>query len=509
MSSMDNLDLVDNQIIPVCSLIYFDSIFDVILGKKANQLDFKYVIKSSKLSSLKSQNIISSLVKLYHLNNDEVPESNENKAFSYYCPKYEINKELSLDSYSDMITVSRKFKVFTFLNSNERYIRVWGGELQHFFMILVPIDCKGKNTKDAGVIVIVHQVEEDYECVILSNMRSHLTILIENLIKNDEIQVKPQKNKIVERNIEDFLKSYIRTCKLSGSCYDEQIATKILDKKVTSRSSTKSLGSSQVLNYKYMDLNTFNKYIPFTESEFSSVERLTPNKLLEKDQLNQTNFYKTYMELCRRVELKWENTKKAYIDNSLLVRYAVGFNGNTERAWDFLQSLVEFKEDYLQNKLGYSLPFLKEEVKKNLISNIGSDIYGRPILLIKAKYFNPKQMEKEHLVDLLVLVLEETLKKLPKNIDKVLLMADLTGVNSSNSSLPHMKLIQEIMNKYYVERMANMIIINKGLFFTFIWKIIKSFLPERVINKIIIIDESKKPMLKHILGDLYNQLHIK
>ena len=272
--------------------------------------------------------------------------------------------------------------------------------------------------------------------------------------------------------------------------------------------STKS--TNKVINYSFIDLNKISQSIPFSDTEFSLVEKNTPQSLIDKDKINKTSFYKTYLELLKRTNEKYNNSK-SFIDKYFLVRYAVGFSGNTERAWTFLVSYVDYKEFYIDKLLEdeKNTNTLKNNKYFSLFNHIGSDIYGRPIIFTQAKLFQPKEISKELLIDILIVKLETEILKLPKNIDKLILMIDLSNTNSSNSSLNHFKLAQEIMNKCYVERMANIIIINKGFFFKFLWKILSSFLPERVIKKILVLDDSNKASIRKMIGeDIYSKLII-
>ena len=242
----------------------------------------------------------------------------------------------------------------------------------------------------------------------------------------------------------------------------------------------------------------------YTQEEYDEVKALTHLKLKKM----YPEYEESYFILKKKVEEKYQSSKP-YIDNNTLARYAKGFSGNTERAWNFLEDYIIFKEKYIPNTLGYSLSIIPPLIKDNLACLFGKDIFGRSIILTKAKHFFPKQIDKEAFVDYQFVFLEKSISVLPENIDKSILVVDFEGVGKSNFSIPHIKHTQENMNKYYVERMAHTVIINHGFFFSFVWKVVSGFLPEKVLKKIIILDKNNKPYVKKIFGQVYFDLGLK
>jgi len=73
---------------------------------------------------------------------------------------------------------------------------------------------------------------------------------------------------------------------------------------------------------------------------------------------------------------------------------------------------------------------------------------------------------------------------MPKNIDKILIVIDIKDAGLGNFSVNHIKKIKETTGKFYVERLANLVIINKGFFFSVLWKVVNAFIDERVLKKI-------------------------
>lgn len=260
-----------------------------------------------------------------------------------------------------------------------------------------------------------------------------------------------------------------------------------------------------ITNYNGFDKLNALSDLPFSEDEFNSVRAMNYKYFIT----NFPQYLAFYNEIQNRIKTKYGDSLN-YINNKTIIRYAIGFSGNIERAWTFLGDYIVFKEDYIPNKLGFYKNTIKLEPHEELLEIIGTDIYGRIVMLCKSSLFIPNNWDIPVFVDYLYYNLEKAINQMCISIDKIVMINDINNVGSSNFSLSHCKVAIESMNKYYVERLANVYIINKGYFFTFVWSIISGFLPERIKKKIIVVDDSHKKEMKRIMGnELFKKLLFK
>lgn len=571
--SNDNELEIPLTFIPEISYIYNNLLNkDEVINKDcSNSTNNTFSLYETINIDFKAKNINSSvLLYLISLISDSTTEFAINFSSNFDIIRANLNKSNSLyESISNNMKV-----LFNNNISNELYTRIWfkhynKGKKETDYMIIKSYSkesCDSKNKHRIKEKIIINNDNDSY-FIDKSNIYSHLlSVKSESYIisiENDNSLFTKQDNLIISiyanidyinnkhksnhlsnkyllniiNSINDFskhidaqkvvnrlnymnettyipdiekvlnsLNSYFKSKKL-----DLNFDLKILsskpgnDERYLSTIKSKSSVAIDYKNYEGLDFIEINKQLPFTLEEFHNVKAVNPISLKE----NYPKYYESYLELNKLV-LDHYSYSKEYIDKYMLARYAIGFSGNTNRAWQFLKEYVKYKEDYCVNKLGYSKNIMSKELYDNLVIDFGSDIYGRPFVFMQANLFNPKQLKEEDLCDYLMCVMERSLDRLPKNIDKVSIILDFKGVGSNNFSIKHTKAVKEVMNTYYVERTGNIIVINKGMFFTFAWNIIKGFMPERVLQKVIVVDESKKPFLKRLLGnDLYSKLGLK
>jgi hypothetical protein len=224
---------------------------------------------------------------------------------------------------------------------------------------------------------------------------------------------------------------------------------------------------------------------------------------MTESELANYNLLEAYQTLCKEMENEIQEYK---IQENELIRYIYGWKGDVVNVKKVLVELHHWKNSYRPDLISLDeFSFEKTNFDfKNLLHIACQDIYGRPIILIKAKNLIANKLNVDLFGRYLIYTLIECIKLMPKNIDKLAIVIDIKDAGISNFSMNHIKPIKDLTSKFFVERLSTIIIVNRGFFFGMIWKFVSAFLEERVLKKIVVIDDKKMPWLKKILGDNIN-----
>lgn len=492
----------------------------------------------------------------YHINHDEIYEFSSVSEIIFLSLLNEILyknpiKEISINPYSDIVNITKltksKYlsyipivdKLLNIFSHNEgnanKYLRYWfydedreniynihiiyikidnvntlnGGELENDDFYIISIEYDKSSFKIKAFICHLYMLNEDFHNKSESIMKSVLS----NISKNDIHMM----NSNLKQFIREFIINFTKRTDNSNLSLKINCPSLLEFKNIINHSNIETPTNfhinqyyhsdyKSITNYSYIDMKSLINILPFTEKEFSQIKRQSYSSLLERDKQNKnTAFQLCFDELQKRVNSELNESQINFFDKWMLVRYSIGFNANIERAWMFIKEYIKYSENHIKKLLGMSQLEINNKYDSfymnEFINIIGNDIYGRPVFFIKAKDFNPKKISKENLVDIMIIKLESVISKLPLEIDKILVIIDISQRNSSNLSIPHLKEVQDVMNKCYIERLSNVIVINKTFFFNIMWKIVSSVLPKRVIQKVIVVDEKNKKEVIRIIGD--------
>jgi hypothetical protein len=223
---------------------------------------------------------------------------------------------------------------------------------------------------------------------------------------------------------------------------------------------------------------------------------------LNEDDLKIMKYYDSFLELKNKLE---ESNLNEFDENEI-IRYIFGWRGDPSNAFKYLKEVKEWRLSYKPRNITshdfkdstFDLP--------GLIRIACQDIYGRPFLVIKAKFLT-SQLDVELFMKYLIYLEEKAIDMMPNNIDKTALIIDIQDSGISNFNMGFIKTVRELTSKFYVERLSQIIVINKGFFFGVLWKFVSAFLDEKVLNKIVIIDNSKTPWLNRILGSEIGKIY--
>lgn len=250
------------------------------------------------------------------------------------------------------------------------------------------------------------------------------------------------------------------------------------------------------------ELNAEYKFL--NDSEYKNIKKLTTENLKSE------NFYERYIEMLKQLkDILKEDPIKIFGEGEL-VRHLFGWKGDMEGCRDSLVTMLEWRKSTNPETLTFEKDFaIYQNINfKELIEIKTYDVYGRPVLKFSPRHLNPKILTIELLSKYLTFIMESVIKLIPCYLDKFILFVDLSSVGLANVSVEHLKKVNEFTRKYYVERLAKIYIINKGFFFSVIWKVVSAFLDQRILKKLIVVDTSHKSHLDYLLGGNFNLIGI-
>jgi hypothetical protein len=253
------------------------------------------------------------------------------------------------------------------------------------------------------------------------------------------------------------------------------------------------------INLKY-DLNEIQEpkfFIDEDDEDYRRVRKLNTKDLVDLDLFN------AYSQV--KLELH-EDIEKYNIQENEIIRYIYGWRGDVVNVKKSLVDLQIWRQEYAPANLTMAdFAYVNYDLH-NLIHVACQDIYGRPVILFKARNLRPKSIEIHIFIKYLIFNIEQAVKIMPSNVDKIAIALDIKDTTLSNISVEHIKSIKDQTSKYYVERLSSIIVINKGFFFGMIWSLLSSFLDERVTKKLIVVNNSNMPWLKKILGHCFDKI---
>jgi len=219
-------------------------------------------------------------------------------------------------------------------------------------------------------------------------------------------------------------------------------------------------------------------------------------KLTEED-LKLLNLHNQFLELKK--ELREANCIN--ISENEIIRFIYGWKGQVRNIKDNMIELEAWRKNYKPETISLKDFEMEPFDYSQIISIPCQDIYGRPIILLKSKNLIPKKILTETFVKYLIYLIETAIKMMPENIDKLIIVLDIKDAGLENFSLNHLNKIREISSRFYVERLSNIVIINKGFFFGMMWSFVSKFLDERILKKLIVLDNSNQIWFRKILGE--------
>ncbi|KAL6638676.1 hypothetical protein ACP70R_023787 [Stipagrostis hirtigluma subsp. patula] len=121
----------------------------------------------------------------------------------------------------------------------------------------------------------------------------------------------------------------------------------------------------------------------------------------------------------------------------------------------------------------------------------GLDKLGRPIIYAFPARHDPKKRDLDELKRYVTYVLDKTVSRLPEDQEKFVAVVDLKGWGYSNCDIRAYLAALEIMQNYYPERLARVLLIHVPYVFMAAWKIIYPFIDDNTKKKFVFVSDKE------------------
>jgi hypothetical protein len=228
--------------------------------------------------------------------------------------------------------------------------------------------------------------------------------------------------------------------------------------------------------YRVKDLDTGEYYLSVPQDQ-------PPVDLLQKLTAQQQPTFAEFKE------------KFPEIDNNTCYRFLKSRSFVIRKAVDILTEVLEWRSRVRPDLI--TAQEVVTERRRAFLLRIGVDRQERPILLLKARDYLPKEMRLEDVERYLLYTLESALSELPPHVDSYSMIIDVKDMAYRNFSLSQCKHILTLFQNYYPERLARAFVINTSWIVKIFWKSLKPFLHQDSIDKVSFLEAHEL----HILRD--------
>ena len=198
-------------------------------------------------------------------------------------------------------------------------------------------------------------------------------------------------------------------------------------------------------------------------------------------------------------------SKEALMPDQHLLRFLRARDFDLGKTTDMLTDYLEWAREFENVTFHRSdFPSIMKFAGTGALYRAGFDKEGRPIIVVQASKIFPREVEDvQEIARYWVAYVDYLNNECEKaGSTDYTAIADLAGFNpSKNFSLALMKVLIDILQKYYPERLAYALVLNAPFAFRMIWNMIKPFLEERTQAKVTILGSDYKKLLNYVAAD--------
>jgi len=182
------------------------------------------------------------------------------------------------------------------------------------------------------------------------------------------------------------------------------------------------------------------------------------SKDIDKSKITAANMEKLYAEFPQ-------------CDPDTLARYLIARKNKIKAATKLLRNA--------ENWRSLHCPILKQdclgEIKKGKIFVTGTDKEGRPLLVFRSRFHNPKDRDPEEMAKMVVWWTEQAIKSLPSDKSKFSILFDRTDAPGAQD-FEFVKYFAKLFQDAYPERLSKLVVYPSGVIFWSLWNVVKWFL---------------------------------
>ncbi|CAG7721101.1 unnamed protein product [Allacma fusca] len=200
-----------------------------------------------------------------------------------------------------------------------------------------------------------------------------------------------------------------------------------------------------------------------------------------------------FEELKNRLKLIFDADPEQYVNDFAIKRYLRAFK-TVDLAFQHILKTNKWRKEYGVKELTTENEIVQNHLssKKALVLK-HRDMQGRPVIYIPAKLHNVNERDIDELTKFIVYCLETACQKtFEEVVDNLCIIFDLTdfGLHSWDHSL--VKNLIWLLSRHYPERLGVCLIYNSPGIFQGCWTVIKGWLDENTVSKIIFVNSEEE-----------------
>lgn len=397
-----------------------------------------------------------------------------------------VNPLLRISQYCDILEIDYSLPILSYFNVINQFqiIRYWSyNSEEHSYFLMFKTFNHNKffdNIKNAGFIITTNpESVTDSGCLLtfyIKFKKSRYTSLIDFVYKH------------VCKEFCSSLQNFIGSVKMHK--YN------LINNGEEGSSENSTANSETVDSYKYLIHYFLNVELddkPLQEDIENTNNAIFKKQVRKYTEIENDNIpqIKCFLEIKNSMNSKYGEGQ--FSDNEI-ARYVVGFQADQGEILSHLDDLVNFRKTLIKSEDEIFNTKNIDNIYNNIVSVLGLDIHKRPVIIFRLAYINKNTLNQikfnERTLKYILTVFNRAIEQMTSEVDKYVVIVDVKngslGALVSNESAFFKKLFN-IFNRFYVERLSDLYIINKGILFSTLWNNISQLIESKsVINKITI-----------------------
>jgi len=181
---------------------------------------------------------------------------------------------------------------------------------------------------------------------------------------------------------------------------------------------------------------------------------------------------------------------QGFFDDRMYLRFLRARKFVVDAAFQMLVDCIKFRLDFQGVGVdAITMESCKREATAGKSFIHGTDIHGRPIVIVRPRLHDPALTDPQESERYIVFMMEHCRKTLPPHIEQVSLIFDMTGVSRKNMDLKTTKYMVNVLQNYYPESLGSVLIYNSTWLVLGVWKVVKPWLDQVTANKVTFVDD--------------------
>jgi len=212
----------------------------------------------------------------------------------------------------------------------------------------------------------------------------------------------------------------------------------------------------------------------------TSITKVNRYNITDHDSHLRLDELKDLLEKSKSTEL---NGIPVFYDDAMLLRFLRARNFDVSKSH---QMATKFYKWWHETKIDdICVKDFKSELEKQLYYVLGIDPAGRLTLLVYPRKFDPKSRNTSEFVKMFMYTMV-AIEKVMYPLEQVNLLVDLEGFRpQKNLDYELLKIMLEIFQNYWPERLNLAVVINAPKLYDVVWKLVKKMLDPETAKKVV------------------------